>query len=191
MRTGHVERKTRETEITTTVRIEGTGAASVRTRIGFLKHMLELIGHHALFDLEVSADGDLVHHIVEDTALAVGEALNRALGGREGISRFGWAVVPLDDALASASVDLARRPYAVVDLKIERDGVEDMPREDIYHFLRSLATALEATIHVIVHYGENDHHKVEAGVKALALALRQAVSADPRRSGVPSSKGVI
>ncbi len=191
MRTATVERKTRETEISATVTLEATGVTRIRTRLGFLTHLLDLLGHHSLCDLEVSAEGDLLHHIVEDTALTVGEAIHRALGNREGICRFGWATVPLDDALASASVDLARRPYAVVDLKIERDILEDMPREDIYHFVRSLATALEATVHVVVHYGQNDHHKVEAGIKALALALRQAVALDPRRTGVPSSKGVI
>jgi len=191
MRTATVERKTRETEISATVTLEATGVTRIRTRLGFLKHLLDLLGHHSLCDLEVTAEGDLLHHIVEDTALTVGEAIHRALGNREGICRFGWATVPLDDALASASVDLARRPYAVVDLKIERDILEDMPREDIYHFVRSLATALEATVHVVVHYGQNDHHKVEAGIKALALALRQAVALDPRRTGVPSSKGVI
>jgi len=124
-------------------------------------------------------------------ALALGAAVNQALGERAGIRRFGSALVPLDEALALASVDLARRPFSVADLKLVREMVEDMPREDIAHFLRSLTTAMDACVHIVVLYGENDHHKIEAGVKAFALALRMAMSPDPRRSGVPSSKGVI
>ncbi|RMG48290.1 MAG: imidazoleglycerol-phosphate dehydratase HisB [Acidobacteria bacterium] len=191
MRTAQLTRETGETEITVEVNLDGSGQSEVDTEVKFLTHMIELLATHSLFDLSVRARGDLIHHVVEDTALALGAAINRALGDRAGIARFGHAVVPLDEALAMASVDLARRPYNVIDLKIDKNGIEDMPREDIYHFARSLATAMEATIHIIVHYGENDHHKVECGIKALARALRQAVAPDPRRPGIPSSKGVI
>lgn len=191
MRTGHIIRETRETEISVEVNLDGRGRAKVDTAVKFLTHLIELLATHSLFDITVCAQGDLVHHIVEDTALSLGAAFNQALGDRVGIVRFGHAIVPLDEALAVASVDLAKRPYNVIDLKIDKDGIEDMPREDIYHFTRSLATAMEATIHVMVQYGENDHHKVESGIKALARALRHAVAGDPRRSGVPSSKGVM
>jgi len=191
MRTGEIKRETRETQISVQVNLDGEGRSSVDTEIKFLTHLIELLTTHSLFDITVHARGDLVHHIVEDTALSLGAAMNQALGDRAGIVRFGHAVVPLDEALAVASVDLAKRPYNVIDLKIDKNGIEDMAREDIYHFTRSLATAMEATIHVIVQYGENDHHKVESGIKALARALRQAVARDPQRSGVPSSKGVM
>jgi imidazoleglycerol-phosphate dehydratase len=191
MRVAAVNRKTRETEISVEINLDGQGRAEVTTGIGFLKHMIDLISHHSMVDIQAEAAGDLVHHTVEDMALTLGQAMNRALGDRTGIVRFGYALIPLDDALAYASVDLARRAYSVVDFKIEKDGVEDLPREDIYHFVRSLATAMEANIHIVVQYGENDHHKVESGLKAFAVALRQAVSPDPGRAGVPSSKGVM
>lgn len=191
MRTANITRETRETQIFVQVNVDGSGQHHVDTDVKFLTHMIELLATHSLFDITIRARGDLVHHLVEDVALTLGQALNQALGDRVGIVRFGWAMVPLDESLASASVDLARRPYHVIDLQIDRNGVEDMAREDIYHFTRSLATAMEATIHIIVQHGDNDHHKIESGIKALALALRQAVSHDPRRSGVPSSKGVI
>jgi imidazoleglycerol-phosphate dehydratase len=190
-RRARIQRTTRETNIVVEVLLDGQGRADVSVRPAFLAHMLEVFGHHSLVDLAVAAEGDLVHHLVEDVALALGAAINRALGERVGIRRFGSALVPLDEALALASVDLARRPFSVADLKLAREMIEDMPREDIAHFLRSLMTAMEACAHIVVLYGENDHHKIEAGVKAFALALRTAMSPDPQRSGVPSSKGVI
>ncbi len=190
-RRAHVHRTTRETDVSVEILLEGQGSAEVKVRPAFFAHMLELLAHHSLMDMRIVSEGDLVHHLVEDTALALGAALNEALGERAGIRRFGWALVPLDEALAWASVDLARRPFSVLDVKLEREMIEDMPREDIVHFLRSLATASQACMHILVLYGENDHHKIEAGVKALALALRMAMEPDVRRSGVPSSKGVI
>jgi imidazoleglycerol-phosphate dehydratase len=190
-RRARVQRTTRETNILVEVHLDGEGRSQVETRLAFLAHLLELLSHHSLMDVTVRAEGDLIHHLVEDTALALGAAVNQALGERTGIRRFGWALVPLDEALALASVDLARRPFSRADLKLEREMLEDMPREDIAHFLRSLTMAMEAGVHIVVLSGENDHHKIEAGVKALALALRMAMDADPRRSGVPSSKGVI
>ena len=135
--------------------------------------------------------GDLKHHSIEDLAIGLGEALSKALGTREGIVRFGSATVPMDDSLASAAVDLVKRPYAVIDLKLRGKKVEDMATEDIVHFFETLATSLGANIHVWTHYGGNDHHKAEAAIKALALSLKQAVATDPRRKGVPSSKGAM
>jgi imidazoleglycerol-phosphate dehydratase len=146
---------------------------------------------HSLIDITAKVKGDLKHHATEDLAICLGEALSKALGNREGISRFGYAAVPMDCSLAFAAVDLVKRPYAKVDLKLRGKKIEDMPTEDIYHFLETLTTALSANVHVWVEYGSNDHHKAEAAFKALALSLRQAVALDPRRKGVPSSKGVI
>ncbi len=191
MRTAQIHRATKETTISVQVNLDGGGQYQVRSSIGFLKHMIELISAHSLIDIRLEAGGDLVHHIVEDTALALGEAIHDALGERKGIMRFGWALAPLDESLSYASVDLAKRPFAVIDLKLEKEGVEDLPREDIYHFIRSLAFGMQANVHVVTQYGENDHHKAETGIKALAMSLRQAVTPDPRRSGVPSSKGLI
>jgi len=163
----------------------------VKTGIGFFDHLLTSFATHSLIDVTAKVKGDLKHHAIEDLAIGLGEALNKALGTREGISRFGYAAVPMDCSLAFAAVDLVKRPYAKIDLKLRGKKIEDMPTEDIYHFLETLATALSANVHVWVEYGSNDHHKAEAALKALALSLRQAVAMDPRRKGVPSSKGVI
>jgi imidazoleglycerol-phosphate dehydratase len=191
-RTGEVTRKTKETDITVRVALDGTGRAEARTGVAFLDHMLHSLATHSLMDVKVSAKGDLQHHIVEDVGIALGKAIGEALGDRAGIRRFGDAVVPMDDALALAAVDLVKRPYSVLDLKLQRVVLEDAPREDLEHFFGSLAQALEATVHIKILEGSNDHHKFEAAVKAFALALREAAAPDPRRAkarGPPSSKG--
>src|SRR4030042_72894 len=191
MRTNEVYKKTRETEVTVKVNLDGEGKIEVKTGIGFFDHLLTSFATHSLIDVTAKVKGDLKHHAIEDLAIGLGEALNKALGTREGISRFGYAAVPMDCSLAFAAVDLVKRPYAKIDLKLRGKKIEDMPTEDIYHFLETLATALSANVHVWVEYGSNDHHKAEAALKALALSLRQAVAMDPRRKGGPSSKGVI
>ena len=190
MRTGEVYRKTKETEVQVKVNLDGEGKASVATSVPFLDHMITSLATHSLIDITASVKGDLVHHCVEDVAIGLGEALNKALGTREGVTRFGSAAAPMDCSLAFAAVDLVKRPYFKIDLKLGKK-VENMPAEDISHFFESLATSLGSNVHVYVEYGSNDHHKAEAAVKALALSLRQAVALDPRRRGVPSSKGVI
>jgi len=190
MRNAQIERKTKETQIQVIVKLDGKGSANNRTGVRFLDHMLDAIATHSSIDLEVKAQGDLKHHVVEDVALAVGLALNKALGDRVGINRFGHAIVPMDDALALAAVDLVRRPFASIQLQLERSMLEDTPREDLEHFLPSLTTALEATVHVKMLEGRNDHHKVEAAFKAFARALGSAIAQDPRRiNKTPSSKG--
>jgi imidazoleglycerol-phosphate dehydratase len=191
MRSEGVYRKTKETEVKVKVNLDGEGKATVNTGVSFLDHMITSLAIHSLIDITASVKGDLVHHLVEDLALGLGGALNKALGTREGIARFGNAAAPMDCSLALAAVDLVLRPYFKVDLKLRGKKVEDMPTEDINHFFESLATALQANVHVFVEYGSNDHHKAEAAVKALALSLRQAVTLDPRRKGVPSSKGAM
>jgi imidazoleglycerol-phosphate dehydratase len=154
--------------------------------------MLQSFATHSLIDVEVKAQGDLQHHIVEDVALTLGSALNKALGDRKGIRRFGYALVPMDDALALSAVDLVRRPYSSIQLKLERTMLEDTPKEDLEHLLPSLTTALEATVHVKILDGSNDHHKIEAAFKAFALALRDAIALDQRRSQqLPTSKGMM
>jgi len=191
MRVAEVSRKTRETEIYVKVNLDGAGEAEVNTGFAFVDHMVTSMATHSLIDIVVKAKGDLRHHVAEDVAICLGEALRKALGNSAGIRRFGYAVVPMDCSLAFAAVDLAKRPYAKIDLKLEGTSIEDTPYEDIYHFLETLASSMQANIHIWVQYGENDHHKVEATFKALALSIREAASLDPRRSGVPSAKGLI
>lgn len=191
MRADEVYRKTRETEVHVKVNLDSEGKADVNTGVPFLDHMITSLATHSLIDITATAKGDLRHHIVEDLAICLGESLNKALGNREGITRFGNATVPMDCSLAFSAVDLVKRPYFKIDLKLRGKRIEDMPTEDINHFFETLATSLPANVHVFVQYGSNDHHKAEAAIKALALSLRQAIALDPRRKGVPSSKGVI
>jgi imidazoleglycerol-phosphate dehydratase len=193
MRSARVTRKTKETDITVSVRLDdGTGKSTARTGVRFLDHMLASLATHSLMDVTVNAKGDLQHHIVEDVALSLGEAIKKALGDRSGIRRFGYAIVPMDDSLALAAVDLVKRPYSAIDLQLDRVMVEDAPREDLEHIFPSLATSMEATIHVKVLEGKNDHHKFEAAVKAFALAFRDAVAPDPARARrPPTSKGIM
>lgn len=188
-----VRRTTRETDLRVRVHLDGSGRTEVETGLGFLDHMLVALGTHSGIDIELSCRGDLRvddHHTVEDSALALGAALDQALGERRGITRFGSAYAPLDEALARAVVDLSGRPGAWVDLRLSRERIGDVACENLTHVFRSLATALRATLHVDVLRGENDHHKVEAAFKALALALREAVARSDSRE-VPSSKGVL
>ena len=191
MRTEEVYRKTKETEVQVKVNLDGEGKATVITGVPFLDHMVTSLATHSLIDITASVKGDLMHHSVEDLAIGLGEALNKALGTREGITRFGNAAAPMDCSLAFAAVDLVKRPYFKIDLKLRGKKVENMPTEDIVHFFESFAASLGSNVHVFVEYGSNNHHKAEAAVKALALSLREAAALDPRRKGVPSSKGVI
>ncbi len=192
MRNASVARRTKETSVAVKVQLDGTGRCRADTGIAFLDHMLDSFAAHSLIDITVRAKGDLQHHVVEDVAITLGKAIGKALGDRVGIRRFGDAIVPMDDGLALAAVDLVKRPYSAVDLKLQRVMLEDAPREDLEHFFGSIAQALEATIHVKVLDGSNDHHKFEAAIKAFALALREAAAPDPRRAKIkapPSSKG--
>ncbi|MFQ6134651.1 MAG: imidazoleglycerol-phosphate dehydratase HisB [Nitrososphaerales archaeon] len=191
MRAAKTRRKTLETSVTVEANLEGEGRCEVETGIRYLDHMINTLSRHSLIDLKVKATGDLQHHIVEDVAIAIGETLSKALEDRAGIVRFGYATVPMDGSLASVSLDLVKRPYSIINLKMERENVEDMVKDDIQHFLQSFTQSLEATVHIHVEYGEDDHHKVEAAFKALALALRQAVKIDPGRKTPPSAKGVL
>ena len=192
-RTASVTRATRETAIRMTIDLDGTGKTAVKTGIGFLDHLLDSLARHARFDLMLTCEGDLQvddHHTAEDCGLALGEALDRALGERRGVNRFGWALAPLDEALARAVVDLSGRPFADIALELQREAVGALACENIPHVLRSLAMAARITLHVDVLKGENDHHRAEAAFKATALALRQAV-AQSGFDDVPSTKGTL
>ena len=191
LREAIVTRKTKETNIIVKVQLEGSNNVKVNTSIKFLDHLVTSFATHSLIDIQIEATGDLVHHIAEDVALTLGEAINKALGDRKGIKRFGFAIIPMDDALAYSAVDLVKRPFQVAELKIDKEGIEDMPAEDIYHFIQSFSQSLQAIIHVIVKYGNNDHHKVESAIKSIALAIRDAISLDSNRDRTPSSKGMM
>ena len=206
LREAIVTRKTKETNIIVKVQLEGSGNVKVNTSIKFLDHLVTSFATHSLIDIQIEATGDLIHHIAEDVALPLGEAINKALGDRKGIKRFGFAIIPMDDALAYSAVDLVKRmddalaysavdlvkrPFQVAELKIDKEGIEDMPAEDIYHFIQSFSQSLQANIHVIVKYGNNDHHKVESAIKSIALAIRDAISLDSNRDRTPSSKGMM
>ena len=192
-REGRIDRKTAETEITGRLALDGSGEATVSTGIGFLDHMLTALVKHSRFDLELTCRGDLEvddHHTAEDCGLALGAALREALGDRTGIRRFGYAYAPLDEALARAVVDISGRPFAAVELSLERERLGGLSCENIPHVLESLAMAAGLTLHVDVLRGKNDHHKAEAAFKACALALRDAVSASGF-DDVPSTKGTL
>ncbi len=192
MRKSKVSRKTRETEVYVNVNLDGEGKAEIETGVAFLDHMVTSLATHSLIDITASAKGDLRHHVIEDVAICLGEALRKALGEGRGIQRFGHAIVPMDSSLAFSAVDLAQRPSAKIDLKLKGSAIEDAPCEDVRHFLETLASSLRANIHVWIQYGVSDHHKAEAAFKALALSLKQAVSVEQRRKeAFPSSKGVI
>jgi imidazoleglycerol-phosphate dehydratase len=191
MRTDEVYRKTKETEVTAKVNLDGEGKLDISTGVAFFDHLLTSFATHSLIDVTAKVKGDLKHHSIEDLAIGLGEALGKALGNREGITRFGFATVPMDESLAFAAVDLVKRPYAVINLKLKGKKIEDMATEDIVHFFETLSTSLSANVHVWTEYGGNDHHKAEAAVKALAISLKQAVAMDPRRKGIPSSKGAM
>jgi imidazoleglycerol-phosphate dehydratase len=188
-----VTRSTKETQITVTLKLDGSGEATVQTGVGFFDHLLNSLAHHAMFDIDVEAAGDLVideHHTVEDVALVLGAALAESLGDRSGIARFGDAAVPMDESVATAVVDVGGRPYAVVDLPFKGKRAGKMPLELIEHVVESLARAGGVTIN-LKGRGRNDHHLAEAAFKALGRSLRAAVAIDPRRRGPASTKGML
>lgn len=186
-------RTTRETDIALTLDLDGTGRTTIATGIGFYDHMLGAFGHHGLFDLDIRATGDLrvdEHHTVEDVALVLGSAFNETLGDRAGIVRFGDARVPMDEALASAVVDVGGRPYAVIDLPFRGERVGELPLQLVEHAFEAFARTSGTTLH-LSGAGRNDHHLAEAAFKALGRAMRAACASDPRRTGVASTKGSL
>jgi imidazoleglycerol-phosphate dehydratase len=187
-------RQTNETNIKLTLNLDGSGQATIATGVGFFDHMLHHVAVHGLFDLTVEATGDLhidTHHTIEDVAIALGQALDQALGDRSGIVRMGSAIVPMDDALAQVIVDLSGRPYAVINTRFDSPFMGEMPTLLVRHVLESIAMSARINLHAKVLDGWDDHHKAEALFKALGRALDAATQLDPRRSGVPSTKGTL
>ena len=192
-RTATIERVTAESRVFMKLTLDGIGDAQVGTGIGFLDHLLTCLARHSRCDLVARCEGDLHvddHHTAEDVALALGQAMDKALGDRCGITRFGHAVVPLDEALSRAVIDVSGRPFADVQLGLRRESLGTLAAENVSHVLRSFAAAARFTLHVDVLKGENDHHRAESALKATAVALRQAISASGF-DDVPSTKGVL
>jgi imidazoleglycerol-phosphate dehydratase len=193
-RTATINRKTAETEIQLTLNLDGGGAAQIATGIGFFDHMLTLLAKHALFDLSVSAQGDLAvdfHHTVEDVGICLGKALAQAVGDKHGIVRYGSKTLPMEETLVTSAIDLSGRMWFVYRVAFATEKIGDFDTELVETFWQALAANALMNLHLVLHYGTNSHHVAEALFKATARALREAVSIDPRQTGVPSSKGTL
>ena len=189
-----IKRQTSETDIAITIDLDGRGGGDVATGIGFLDHMLNAFAVHGLFDLNVRAKGDLyidAHHTIEDVAIVLGQAVHEALGERGGIQRVGHAYVPMDEALGFVAIDLSGRPYTVFRAEWRTPAIGQFPTDLVEHFFETFAVHARLTLHARCENNRNDHHGAEALFKALARALRMAVDVDPRRAGVPSTKGTL
>jgi len=187
------KRETKETSVSISLNIDGTGKVSINTGVSFLDHLITSFAKHAMVDLSVNAkskDG-IEHHLIEDAAITIGSSIDKALGNRSGITRFSYSSVPMDESLAETSLDLVKRPYSKVTLLMKRNKIEGMSREDIEHFMQSLTQNLNCCVHTTVKYGDNDHHKIEAAIKSLAVAFRNASSKDKKQKGIPSTKGAM
>ena len=193
-RIASIQRNTKETQIELSLDLDGEGKGDIRTGVGFFDHMLDLLARHSLIDLSVKATGDLqidAHHTVEDVGIVLGQAIEKALGDKKGIYRYGWAIIPMDESQAQVAVDLSGRPALVFNVKFQHELIGTFPVELIEEFFKSLANSAKMNLHINVPYGANNHHVAEAIFKALAKSLRQAVSPDPRNKGIPSTKGSL
>jgi imidazoleglycerol-phosphate dehydratase len=193
-RTAQIRRETKETKVDVGLDLDGAGNASVHTGVGFFDHMLDLLGRHSQIDLTVNAEGDLQvdsHHTVEDVGIVIGQCLEKALGDKRGINRYGWAIVPMDESLAQVVVDLSGRPAFIYNVQFAGGSIGAFPVELVEEFLKALCTNARMNLHINVPYGTNNHHIAEAIFKAAARAIRQAVSLDPRNDRVPSTKGSL
>ncbi len=193
-RTAEIERKTKETEITLRLNLDGVGRAKVATGVGFLDHMLTLLAGHALVDLEIEAKGDLHvdgHHLVEDVGIALGQAFLKALGDKKGIRRYGHFALPMDETLVTVALDFGGRPHFVYNVVFQTTKIGEFDTELVHEFWQGFATAGLCNLHLLCHYGTNSHHIAEAIFKGAARAIRNAVELDPKQQGIPSTKGVL
>jgi imidazoleglycerol-phosphate dehydratase len=193
-RTSDLSRQTKETRVNVSINLDGTGKSAPETGVGFFNHMLDLLARHSLIDMAIHAEGDLEvdsHHTVEDVGIVLGQCLEKALGDKRGIHRYGWAIVPMDESLAQVAVDLSGRPAFVFNVKFNGTQIGHFPTELVDEFFKALATSAKMNLHITVPYGTNNHHIAEAVFKATAKALRQAVSPDLRNPDVPSTKGSL
>lgn len=193
-RTAQIRRETKETKVEVILDLDGKGNSSIHTGVGFFDHMLDLLGRHSLVDLAVNAEGDLQvdsHHTVEDVGIVIGQCLERAVGDKRGINRYGWAIVPMDESLAQVAIDLSGRPAFVYNVKFVGGLIGTFSAELVEEFFKALCTNARMNLHINVPYGTNNHHIAEAIFKAAARAIRQAVTLDPRSDQVPSTKGSL
>jgi imidazoleglycerol-phosphate dehydratase len=193
-RRAEITRQTKETDVRLTLALDGTGAGGRRTGVGFLDHMLDLLARHGRLDLDVAVDGDLgtgSHHTVEDTGICFGQALDRTLGDRRGIARYGEAIVPMDEALATCAIDISGRPYCAWRADLPPGAIAGFDHEEAEEFFRAVSAAARLTLHLRLEAGTNAHHMIEAAFKAFARALRAAVTVDASETGVPSTKGTL
>jgi imidazoleglycerol-phosphate dehydratase len=193
-RSAEVSRQTKETRVKISLNLDGTGKSSPETGVGFFNHMLDLFARHSLIDLTVNAEGDLEvdhHHTVEDVGIVLGQVLEKALGDKRGINRYGWAILPMDETLAQVALDLSGRAAFVYNVRFPSGTIGDFPTELVEEFFKALANSARMNLHITVPYGTNNHHIAEAIFKATARALRQAVTPDPRSNEVPSTKGSL
>jgi imidazoleglycerol-phosphate dehydratase len=193
-RSADITRETKETKVELSLDLDGSGAGARDTGVGFLDHMLDLLARHGKLDLTATVRGDLhtgAHHTVEDTGIVLGQALDRALGDRSGIARYGHATVPMDEARASATLDISGRPFCSFEAELPSGGTGGFDHELAEEFFRAVSTTAKLTLHLTVDAGTNAHHMIEAAFKAFARALRQAVAIDPAETGVPSTKGTL
>ena len=193
-RSAEISRTTNETDIRLALALDGAGDGARSTGVGFFDHLLDALARHGRLDLDVTVEGDLQtgpHHTVEDTGIALGRALDEALGDRSGIRRYGSAVVPMDEARAACAIDVSGRPYTAFEGALPAEAVADFESDLAEEFLRAVASSAKLTLHVAIERGSNTHHMVEAAFKAFARALREAVSIDPGETGVPSTKGLL
>ncbi|MER5175582.1 MAG: imidazoleglycerol-phosphate dehydratase HisB [Candidatus Nitrosocosmicus sp.] len=192
-RIAHLERRTKEVSINLNVNLDGTGKSEIKTNVPFLDHITNSFARYSNIDINLIANSEdlLKHHLIEDIGIVLGQAINKALGDREKINRFGYSMIPMDESISKVAVDLIKRPYYHVDLKLERESVENISKEDIIHFIQSFVSNLNCCVHIVVEYGVNDHHKIEATMKALAIALKTAMKIDPNNEEKPSTKGMM
>ncbi len=192
-RIAHLERRTKEVSINLNVNLDGTGKSNIKTNVPFLDHITNSFARYSNIDINLIANSEdlLTHHLIEDIGIVLGQAINKALGDREKINRFGYSLIPMDESISKVAVDLIKRPYYHLDLKLEREYVENISKEDIIHFIQSFVSNLNCCVHIVVEYGVNDHHKIEATMKALAIALKTAMKIDPTNEEKPSTKGMM
>lgn len=193
LRTATLRRTTSETTISINVNLDGDGRAQIVSGLKFLDHLITTFCKYSLVDIEaeVKSHDSILHHLIEDIAICIGQGLDKALGDRARIMRFGYAIVPMDDSRSNSAIDLVRRQFSKFELKLERNEVEGIAKEDIEHFFRSLLQNLVACTHILVEYGKDDHHKLESAMKSFAIAFRNASAIDQRRKGLPSTKDMM
>lgn len=192
-RIAHLERRTTEVSIKVEVNLDGSGKSNIKSNIPFLDHLINSFARYSKIDINLvsNSEDQINHHLIEDIGIVLGQTIDKALGGREKISRFGYSLIPMDESISKVAVDLIKRPYYHIDLKLERELIENISKEDIIHFFQSFVSNLNCCVHIVVEYGTNDHHKIEATMKAFAIALKTAMKIYPTNEEKPSTKGMM